>query len=79
MTTHTPSRIIELWPSHSLETRRKIVEFAASNGSEETTLHISTEAEVLPAQVRDDFPRGGRRRPPLERALHPIARAPGDW
>ena len=58
MSTITPERIVELWPSLSAEARRKIIEIAETHAKREATLDLTQDEEQLLARARDDFKHG---------------------
>ncbi len=58
MTTKTPDRVVELWPSLPEATRRTIVDIAESIASREAPLNLTPDEERLLAQARDDFKHG---------------------
>ena len=58
MSTITPDRIIQLWPSLSEEAREKLVEIAESIAEADTPLELSPDEELLLKQAREDFKYG---------------------
>ncbi len=58
MTTITPARIIELWPTLSPEARQRIAEIAESDSGKDVPFDLSVEEQQLLARARDDFKHG---------------------
>ena len=58
MSTITPDRIVELWPSLSEEARAKLVGIAESIAEPDMPLDLSPEEELLLEQAREDFRQG---------------------
>jgi hypothetical protein len=58
MSTITPDRIIELWPTLSAEARRRIAEIAESDSGKDVPIDLSVDEQKLLAQARDDFEHG---------------------
>lgn len=59
MTTKTPDRVVELWPSLPEATRRTIVDLAESMASREGSFDLTPDEERQLEQARDDI-RNGR-------------------
>jgi hypothetical protein len=58
MSTITPDRIIELWPTLSAEARQQISDIAESNAGKDVPLDLSDEEQQSLARARDDFKHG---------------------
>ena len=58
MSTNTPDRILELWPSLSDEARERLVEIAESIAGADVPLVLSSAEEQLLKQAREDFRHG---------------------
>ena len=58
MSTITPDRIVQLWPSLSEEARKKLVEIAERIAEADVPLELSPDEEKLLEQAREDFKHG---------------------